>query len=180
MKRSVPAPSLPSWGSCSQLLRPQFAELLVKMLRKNLNCYTDSVDKDQDYLASSWCLGSEETCRKKGTRITCDGSYPCNTVRVSQTLFCRPMTLAVIEKSPKAFPYVIFNVISTIYKDSYLSTYTKCHVCDELRLELSVLKKIIKDFVNFYMTFQTWKAKKIVKKLFLVLECYNRFYADLM
>lgn len=90
------------------------------------------------------------------------------------------MALGMIEKSPIDFLYAIFNVISTIYKDSYISIYTKCYVCDELRLELRVLKKIIKDFVNFNIIFQTWKAKAIVKKLFLVLECYNRFYADLM
>lgn len=79
------------------------------------------MNKDQDYLASSSCLGSKKTCRIKGTRIICDGRYPCNTVRVSQILFCMPVT--VIEKSPIAFLYAIFNVIRTIYKDSYFYLY---------------------------------------------------------
>lgn len=90
------------------------------------------------------------------------------------------MTLGMIEKSPIAFLYAIFNVISTIYKDSYISIYTKCYLCDELRLELRVLKKIIKDFVNFNIIFQTWKAKNNCQKIVLGVRMLQRFYADLM
>lgn len=86
----------------------------------------------------------------------------------------------MIDKSPIAFLYAIFNVISTIYKDSYLSTFIKYYVCDEQRLKLS-FKENNKRFCKFLYNVPNKKSKKkIVKKLFLVLEWYDRFYADLM
>lgn len=47
---------------------------------------------------------AKELVGKKRTRISFDGSYPCNPVRVSPTLFGKPMPLAMVEKSPENFP----------------------------------------------------------------------------
>lgn len=93
------------------------------------------MNKDQDYLASSCCLGSKKACRKRELELSLMEDTPV-TVRVSQILFRMPVTLAMIEKSSIAFLHAIFNVISTIYKDSYFSTYTKCYVRDEQRLNV--------------------------------------------